>query len=188
LLLFVPRGFYVVQMAWTEPYLVLVVAAGAFAALRVPRVAPYLLGVALAAKQYLVLTLPLLVLLPGPRRPVLVRATIAAAVVVVPFFVAGPGAFVHSVAEVHLRQPFRHDALSYLVLAAGDGTLPAVLGLVPVALVAALVARRTPRSLGGYLVAAAAVLIVFFAFATQAFCNYYFGVFGIACVAIAALA
>src|SRR5207248_8919226 len=64
LLLFTPRGFFVLEAGWTEPFAVLFLAVTVFAACRSPRQLPVPLGLFLASKQYLVLALlatPLLV-------------------------------------------------------------------------------------------------------------------------------
>jgi len=45
---------------------------------------------------------------------------------------------------------------------------------------------RAPRSPAGFAAATAFTFILFFAFAKQAFCNYYFLVIGMLCAALAA--
>ena len=63
LLLFTPRVFFVLISGWTEPLLVLWLAAAVYCACRRPTLLPVALGLLLATKQYMVLALPLTVLL-----------------------------------------------------------------------------------------------------------------------------
>src|SRR6185295_8463076 len=51
LLLFTPRGFFVLEAGWTEPFAVLFLAATVFALCRAPRWAAIPLGLLLASKQ-----------------------------------------------------------------------------------------------------------------------------------------
>ena len=55
LFLFTPRNLFVLEQSWTEPFVVLFLAATVWCAARHPRVAPYALGLFLAVKQYAVL-------------------------------------------------------------------------------------------------------------------------------------
>ena len=66
LYLFTPRNFFVLEQSWTEPFVVLFLAATVWCAARHPRVAPYVLGLFLAVKQYAVLALPLALLIGRP--------------------------------------------------------------------------------------------------------------------------
>ena len=66
LYLFTPRNLFVLEQSWTEPFVVLFLAATVWCAARHPRVAPYVLGLFLAVKQYAVLALPLALLLARP--------------------------------------------------------------------------------------------------------------------------
>jgi hypothetical protein len=59
LLLFTPRAFFVLGRGWTEPFVVLFLAATLFCACRLPRLLPIALGLFLASKQYLAFALPL---------------------------------------------------------------------------------------------------------------------------------
>jgi hypothetical protein len=211
LLLLSPRVFFTLEQGWTEPFLLLLLAAAVFAACRLPAPSSaagpprgaVLLGALLggfwALKQYAPLTAPLaLLLLPGPwRAPGVrrwaVRALGAAAAVglalTLPFVLWGPRAFWHSVVALHVRQPFREDALSYLAAgaAATGERLPGALGFLAVALLGALALWCAPRTPSGFAGALALVLLGFFAFNKQAFCNYYFLVVGALCAALAAL-
>ncbi|MFI5377781.1 MAG: hypothetical protein ACHRHE_00625 [Tepidisphaerales bacterium] len=138
LLLFSSRVFMVLEMAWTEPYVIMLLAAVVFCACRFPRTVPYVLGLFLASKQYLIFAVPLAVLLLA--RPfswkayltLLGKAAAVALAVSLPLILYspakqfGPGkpqheyqcspmaAFTHSAVTLQLKQPLRSDALSYL--------------------------------------------------------------------------
>lgn len=194
--LFTPRVFFVLEQAWTEPYIVLLLAAVVFCACRRPRALPYVFGLFIAVKQYLVLAVPLsLLLLPRPWSvratwDFLWRAGAVALAVSLPLIVINVPAFFHSAVELQFHQPFRPDALSYLVKMAQEGEPPPTGSgsLLAAFLLGALALWRAPRTPSGFAAAVALVFIGFFAFNKQAFCNYYFFVVGALCVAIAATA
>lgn len=195
LYLFTPRNFFVLEQSWTEPFVVLFVAAVVFCALRWPKGLPYALGLFLVAKQYCPLALPLLALLAVPAcgkrwyGRVLGRAGAVATVLTLPLAVRHPAAFVHSVAILQFRLPFRPDSLSYPAWLAGpDGTVPFNVGVafVAAAVVIGLALWRMPRTPAGFALALSATFLIFFAFNKQSFCNYYFFIIGSLCVAIAA--
>lgn len=182
LLLFTPRGFFVLEAGWTEPFVVLMLAATVFAACRSTRSLPVPLGLLLASKQYLVLALLAMPLLPRRRRRTLLIAFGAAALVTLPLALRDPPAFWHSTIALQFRQPFRADALSYLVPLAQP---PAWIGLV-LAVAAALVAlRKRSRTPATFAATVAFTFLVFFGFNKQAFCNYYHFVIGALCCAVA---
>lgn len=194
LFLFMPRGLFVLEQGWTEPYVVLLFAATVWCACRTPSVLPVALGLFFAVKQYAIVAAPLVVLLhagPGAWRKTgrtLLQAALLASVVTLPFVVAGPAAFVHDVVTLQVSQPFRPDSLSYLAEWARltgrvPWTWPAVI-VIP--LVVALCVRRAPRSAAGFAAAMALTALVGFAFSKQAFVNYYSFVVGALCCALAA--
>jgi hypothetical protein len=210
-LLLTPRGFFVLQAGWTEPFVVLMLAATVFLACRRETVegeppsqkrwplAPWPLAVAfgllLSMKQYVALAMPLawLLLPPLSGRDVLRFALIAAAaalLVTLPMALWDAKAFAHSALLLQFRQPLREDALSYLpaIASARDGAAAALL---PFALAAGAVAVclwRCPRTPCGFAAAFALTFLVFFAFNKQAFCNYYHLVIAALCCAVAAAA
>ncbi len=53
LLLFTPRSFYVLEMGWTEPLSVMLLAATVLCLVRAPMLSPVALGLLLASKQYM---------------------------------------------------------------------------------------------------------------------------------------
>ena len=192
LFLFTPRTLLVIKEGWTEPYVVLCFAAIVWCACRARRLLPVALGSFFAVKQYGVLAAPLVPLLyPGPWRAslrVVATAAVVAAVITLPFVVAGPAAFMHSVVATQLHQPFRADALSYPAVwlrltGQRAPTWPAFV-LAPLALGFGL--RWAPRTPAGFALAAALAFGVFFAFNKQAFVNYYFFVIAALCCALAA--
>ena len=198
LLLFTPRGFFVLEASWTEPFLVLLLCAAIYAASRArgalrtdqSSLAP-VLGALCAAKQYLILLAPIIPLLAHRRdrawRLLFAAAAIATALTL-PLALWDVSAFVRSVVTLQFHQPFRPDALSYLVpLASATGVQPPTwVGFVFVAPAIALALWRCPRTPGGFALGVAFVFFVFFAFNKQAFCNYYYFVIGALCCAIAA--
>lgn len=196
LFLFVPRGLFVLEQGWTEPYVVLLFAATVWCACRAPALVPLALGLFFAVKQYAILAAPLVVLLhagSGAWRKAgrtLAQAALVAAVVTVPFVVAGPAAFVHDVLELQIVQPFRPDSLSYLAeWAYLTGRTPWLwLAFVVTPVVVVLCVRCAPRNVAGFAGAVALSALVFFAFNKQAFVNYYFFVVGALCCALAAAA
>ena len=189
-----PREFYMLEQSWTEPIVVLGLAAVVYAACRNQRMVPWLFGAFIALKQYLVLALPAAVLLAQPRgdRRALIRlfgvAAAVGAAVTVPFLIWDPAAFVKSVVTLQFRQPFRPEALSFLAwwTTSGHPQPSVAIAFGVTAVVSAVAVWRLPRTAAGFSAALAATLFVFFAFNKQAFCNYYFFVIGALCVTLAA--
>ncbi|MGD0464347.1 MAG: hypothetical protein ABSB74_17830 [Tepidisphaeraceae bacterium] len=193
--LLTPRAIYVLDLAWTEPLLVLTFSLTMFCACRWPKGLPWCFGLYLSTKQYAVLAIPLLpLLLDGPRprksfRDALAKACLVVAAINLPFFIWNARAFFRSTVEFQLLQPFRTDALSYLVFVynhTGGWKLPIWTSLPPLALAIALGLRRAVHSPAGFAAAATLVHLAFFAFNKQAFCNYYYFVIATACWSIAA--
>lgn len=183
-----PRSLLVVMAGWTEPMVVLALAATLWCAARHPKKTWIALGILLGVKQYAVLLAPLTPLLmpPNERRRwphVLGRAIILAAVITLPFFLWNPAAFTRSAVLWQFRQPFRLDALSYVtMLARLTGVqLGAGLGFAAAAGMLAWSLRKFAPSPGAFSAAATLTLLPFFALNKQAFCNYYFLVIATAC-------
>ena len=191
LLLFTPRGFFVLEAGWTEPLAVLCLAATVFAACRAPRALPVALGLLLASKQYLVLSLLVVPLLGRTRRtwpPLAGKALAVAAVVTLPLALWDLSAFWHSAVALQFRQPFREDSLSFLVPLAGlaGGRPPAWVAFALAAAAGVTAVRRMAVGPAAFAAALAATFLVFFAFSKQAFCNYYYFVVAALCCAAAA--
>jgi hypothetical protein len=194
LLLFTPRGFFILGRAWTEPFVVLMLAATVFCACRRSRALPLALGLMLATKQYLVFAVPLVALLSGTweaRRiaRLLLPALLVALLVSAPLVLWDVKAFYHSAAEVQEKAPFRDDALSYLVWIDHLRGSPPGLALAFISMLAGmgLALWRCPRDASGFAAALAMTFLPFIAFNKQAFANYYYFVIGALCCAVAAL-
>ncbi len=195
LFLFNPRGLYILEQGWTEPLVMMLFAAFLWTAIRAPRGAPWLFGLVIATKQYLVLIVPALPLLvpwcvPKKELPRLaLQALGGAAAVTLPFVLWDPGAFYNSVIALHLAQPYRPDSLTYLALLP-ERTALALAKHSPLAALAALAAlglalARGPRTPSGFSTAAAFTLLAYFSFNKQAHINYYYLATGILCAALA---
>jgi hypothetical protein len=195
LLLFSPRFGLLLQMSWTEPFVILFLALTVLCARRAPRLVPLAFGLLLASKQYLVLAAPAAMLLvpEGPDRPrrmarlLLVAAGVALAVTL-PLALWDLAAFVRSTVVLHLRQPLRKDSLSFAVALyrAGGPQVIVTWAALPLALAASAVAWwRAPRTPAGFAAATGLVFLVFFAWSGQAFCNYYFVPIAALCAAVA---
>lgn len=191
LLLFTPRGFFVLEAGWTEPFGVLFLTATVFAACRARRSLPVPLGLLLVSKQYLplaLLGLPILKWDGYGWRGLLWKAAAVGGAVTLPLALWDVSAFVHSAIALQFRQPFRDDALSYLVPIAQllGGHPPAWVPFVLAGLVGTLLLCKGQRTPAGFACGVALVFLVFFAFNKQAFCNYYHFVIGALCCAIGA--
>ena len=187
-----PSGWYIVKSGYIEPLVVLLLAVAVFCAARWPRGLPYAIGALVVAKQYAPLLLPLTTLI-VPWRTMLRRSFLlpmigTAAVCTVPALLAR--GFWRSVVVVQFIQPFRRDSLSFPAWWANHGHPEPSTALFFVPAVAAIVlcCRYAPRTPSSFAASSALVLLLFFAFAKQAFPNYYFLVIGALCVATAAYA
>lgn len=195
LFLFTPRSLFVIDLAWTEPFLVFGLAATVFSALRWPRATPYVLGAFLSMKQYLVLALPLSwLLMPeglswSQRARWALQAAAVACALVLPMALWDLSEFWRSVVALQVHQPFRFDALSYPVLWTRWGHPPpaATWAFLAAAMGIALSLWRLPRTAFGFAAGVCLTFLLFFAFNKQAFCNYYYFVIGALAVAVAAL-
>ncbi len=196
MLLFTPRGFFVLEAGWTEPFVILLLTATVFAACRRGTVwgvaSAIAFGLMLASKQYMILALPLVLLLPIPRKAgrlaaFVIIAIVVAAAVTLPMALWDVKAFIHSAVTLQFQQPFRADALSYLVpLRAGGTTAVAWTSFACAAVAGLLALWRCPRTPAGFAIAFALVFFAFFATSKQAFCNYYALVLAAMCCALAA--
>jgi len=195
LLLLTPRSIYVLDLAWTEPFLVLTFSFVMFCVCRWPQALPYALGLYFSTKQYTILTIPLLpLLIEGPHHwrtlgSILFKAALVIAAINLPFFIWNPHAFFRALVVFQFLQPFRDDALSYLVFIkyhVRGRHAPVWISLLPLVVIIPLSLRRLASSPAGFAAAVTAVHLFFFAFNKQAFCNYYYFVIATACWSIAA--
>jgi len=191
LYLFTPRSLFLLEQGWSEPFVVLLLSATVFVALRRPAVLPWIFGLFACVKQYLFWALPLSWLLGwGGRRwtGFWGRAVAVGAAVSLPLALWSPRAFWNSVVALQWKQPFRPDSLSYWAGRVVAGLSPLstgwAFGAGAIAVVVAL--WRAPRNGAGFAASLGLVLTAFFAFNKQAFCNYYSAALGALCVAVAA--
>jgi hypothetical protein len=171
LFLFTPRVFFVLEQSWSEPVVIFLLALTVFCRHRFPAAAPWVTGLTLSVKQYMVFTAPALL---RKWRDV-PKAAIAAVIFTAPLALWNLTEFLKSTVVYQFRQPTRLDALSFMAqLGRFDIHLP---GWVPFVLTAAaiiFVVRRAPDTTSAMSSATAIILIVFFVFNKNAFCNYYY--------------
>jgi hypothetical protein len=181
LLLLSPRGFFVVEQGWTDPYVLALGCAVVLCAIRFRRALPWVLGAFFAVKQYAVLAAPLLLLVEKRPWRLLLHAAIFAGALTLPFALLDLRAFIDDVVRFQMRQPFRPDSLSFSAWsrAVGGPVLPGWISFLALAAAIALsLAARAP-----FAAALALSFCAFFAVGKQAFCNYYFFVLGLAACA-----
>ncbi len=195
LLLFSPRAFMIAELAWTEPFVVFLLALTLFCAARFPLATPYAFGLLLASKQYTIFLVPLAaLLLPSPFQwntylRFLLKSFLLAAIVSLPLALCDPHAFIWSAVTLQLKQPFRKDSISFLAWLAWYRE-PLAIKLAFSAFLAAAATtiislKRCPHTPAGFALAVSAVYLAFLALNKQAFCNYYFLVLAALCAAIA---
>jgi hypothetical protein len=182
LVLLHPTTFFVLEQSWTEPIMLAALGATVVAmrengqgAARATAIG-VAGGVLAAAKQYSpILAIPLAFALPARARwrSIAIAGCVASATLL-PFILWDPREFWHDVAVVHLLQPFRTDALSWLVpIATGLGRpLSAGWGFLAAAAVF-LLSLRPGASLAHVMRTSAAAFLSLVLFNKQAFCNYY---------------
>ena len=175
----------------------MLLAATLFFAVRRSWLLPVALGLFLVTKQYLILAVPLtFCLLPKGWRwrdwaSLLIQTAIVGAIATLPLAMKNFHAYWRSTVTVQEIAPFRWDALSYLVWWGFRGHLvtepeTAVICSSLAALLALAFARwAAPRTPAGFAAGVSFVMLAFFAFNKQAFCNYYFFVIGAMCCAVA---
>ncbi|GAC1354042.1 MAG: hypothetical protein NVSMB42_11320 [Herpetosiphon sp.] len=193
LLLWTPRVLHMLEQGWTEPFVVVVLAMTVFCAWRFPRALPWMLGLLVVVKQYMIFTVPLAWLLvprPVQRRQVWEyawKAALAAAIINVPFLLWNPPAFLRAVVWVQFQQPFRLDSTSYVAwLARHGGTrLPTAVAFVAMLPGLGLALWRAPRTPAGFAGSIGVIYTCFLLFNKQAFGNYYLLVIGALCCAAA---
>jgi hypothetical protein len=193
-LLTTPRAFFVLNQGWVEPAMVLMLGFAAVAGMR--RIGgarsnwlAHAAGLLMVSKQSMVVALPAaLLLLPRPmtRRWVcgfVVRAVAAGLVVSLPLVLMAPRAFWRSAVQIPLAMPARLDSMNfaYIWVQQMGRPAPQIIGVGLVIAAALLGWWRLPRGFGSFAGAAALSFLGFFAFAHQAFCNYYFFVIALLC-------
>ncbi len=191
LMLTTPRVLFVLEQSWTDVYILALVSVTLWSALHARPVLPFVLGLMLVTKQYMLFLGPLIPLLFDPkwtRRELvmfLVKVAATGLLVNLPFLLMGPLDLLHSL--TYSKHPFRGDSLSFLAATSTNGVpaWPIWIQLPLLIPVYALVWWRGPRGPAGFALACAAIISMFFAFSKHAFCNHHFLVLGLACAALA---
>ena len=188
-----PRRFLVLELGWTEPLMVALLAATLLLAQRRSRWLTVGFAGLLGIKQFSVVLLPLTPLLVGELRPgrvfrLVLGAVFLVALTAVPFVLWDPHAFLRSTVTFHLSQPFRPDSLNLAAFWASvtDRTPPTTVPMLVLTGLAILWAlRRCRLTPAGFAAGGALVLFALFAWSKQAHCNYYDLVIGFLACAIA---
>jgi hypothetical protein len=191
-LLLTPHLLFILENAWIESFLVLLLAATVVSAhYRQMMLAGLFFGVLLVSKQYLLLTAPAVFLLaPRPLRGAsavaFFTAAVAAAVAVtLPFVIWSPAAFFYSntVLYTHL---LRNDSIGFLPLLSKlvGGPLTLMWAAIAAGCAAGMALATLRPSPGNFAYAIAFIGLCCFAFSTQAFVNYYFFSIGAVCLSM----
>lgn len=175
--LFFPRCPFMMEQAWYEPMLAAGLGGGLLLVERGWRLGYLLLGLGLTGKQYgPVLLLPLLWAFRRRWLPLLVGIAAAAALVILPFLLWGPTAFVDTTFFAHIRRPPRADALTVQVGAKSlyDVELSTALLWVVAGLATAWITWRTPQKATAAALWMGAALLTFCLLHKQGFYNYFY--------------
>ncbi|MGH8927247.1 MAG: glycosyltransferase 87 family protein, partial [Acidimicrobiia bacterium] len=177
----VPAWPFMVQAGWTEMVsLALLVVAG-LAWIRFPMWSAVSLGVAIATKQYFLVTLPLLLLHPAVRGKRSLVALGTAGLTLVPFLILDPSNLWEATVAFHLNTPPRVDSANLVGMLAELGVSwnpPTLLSILLPLLVATMVAFKS-RHRSGFMAGLALVLGLFYMVSSQAFTNYWFLIAGL---------
>jgi len=202
LLIMMPREHFILEHGWTEPIVVVCLAAVVFCAVRWKAALPYAAGLLIASKQHMFLCAPaMLLLIPRPwawHKSVtfFAKAAATALAVTLPLVLWDVRAFWHSAVVELSRNPFRDDSLNFAAAWVRSGhapppeILPFALGAAAACVAAWSGRLQAPssasRRAAQFAGAVAVIYLSFFALSKQTFCNYYFLVVGALCCAIAA--
>ncbi len=190
LLLTTPRIFYVLEHAWTDVYCLGLLALTASLSARSSRLTPWMFGLLIASKHYMIFLVPLgFLLIPTPwdRRKLatfILQAVVAGLVVTLPWFLWDPQAMRQAL--IGGSMSLHNKSLSYLVLLSEEGEPPYAGALCFYTLVVSLllILVCSARGAGGFAMSSALILGLFFSFARHAFCNQHFLILGCAAVAL----
>jgi hypothetical protein len=188
LLFVMPHWAFLVDQSWTEP-LLLAALAVAILALRLERPVVAMLGlaVALACKQHIVLLLPLFALWPGFGWRRTLGSAGLAALVVLPWLIAGPRDFWHDAVHANLALAVMRRALSLPSLFDRWGFVVGFWFLLLLLAAAYLLAVRwLPRTPAGLALGCALVLWTLDIANKQSFFNHYTLPLGLLVITLAA--
>jgi hypothetical protein len=169
-----------VQLSWTETISVCLLA---FALAAKDSDRPFLLGAFIASKQYLLLwAVPAASAWLGRRNRALVLTGTWAAVLYAVGALGGISGYVESVFVFHINTPPADLGVSLpgLLSLLFDFyvAIPKVISLSLAVLVAFLLARKEPRTVGSMVLAATMSLALFFFLSSQSFPNYWYLILG----------
>jgi uncharacterized membrane protein len=188
LLVALPGVPIVVFLGFTEPLVLFLLSASLILWERRPMVAAMLGGLAIASKQYMVLTMPLLLLAAFRRDPkgagLMVTAGLASTL---PFVLVDPQGFIASTISTLASLSIRPDGSSIQSLLLNGGfqpRIPLVITIGVPLLVSGFLAVRS-RSRRDLATSVCMVLTIFFLVGSQGFVNYWFLVAGVAVLAYA---
>ena len=182
LLLLSPLTARVLHNGWTEPFVIVWLAATVFLAMRRLATTAVALGLLIATKQYAPLFLPIATGLlsdvrarMGTVRMLTVAIGIAVATAL-PFLIWGPADLVLSTVVTQLLHPFREDGATVPALLSRLGLWgpPVWVGIAVAGAIFVVVMRKAARTPSGFALASAVVLTGLFLFTRNAFMNYYF--------------
>jgi hypothetical protein len=183
-----PLFAYQLQQSWTEPLLLALLAAMVLAVERGRTGwAIVALGVALATKQHIVLLLPFAALWPafGGRRTL--KATALGALLVVPWFIAGPRDMWDDAVLLNIHYPVLERALDVPAYVHRHGvTLGFGVTIVVLAVTYGLAILNLRRDAAGFAVGGGLVELGLDVFNKQSFYNHYTLVMGLFVIALAA--
>jgi hypothetical protein len=175
--LFFPRVPFMMEQAWYEPMLAVCLGGGLLLVERGRRLGYLLLGLGLTGKQYgPVLLLPLLWAYRRRWRPLLLGVAGVAAVVILPFLLLNPAAFLDVIFFAFLRRPPRADALTIQVGAQAllGGELPTPLLWAVAGVAIAWITWRTPPKGTATALWMGTALLTFCLLHKQGFFNYFY--------------
>lgn len=195
LLLFSPRSFFILEQAWTEPFLIMLLAILVWVCIYHPKWRFVILGLLMASKQYLVVMFPIAFLLLNkgyrPREWIKpITTTIGTALIVtLPLALRNFQKFIWDVGLSQFYQPFRYDTLSFLsAYAFISGITPSqYFSIFTLVLAELYVLLRANYSPSGFSLGIAFSILMFFAFSKQGSPNYYFMVIGALATALSVL-
>jgi hypothetical protein len=173
LLLVSPSLSHLVELAWTEPLLLLGLGVMVLATLRGRMVMAILgFGFALACKQHVLLLIPLAAWWPafGWRRTV--TSVTGSVLVTLPWFIVDPTAFLDDALRFNLHLRPRADSLSIFTTAMNAGWKPpfVLVGALTIAAIGGVM-TYVPRTASGFVLGSALVLFAFNLLNKQSFFN-----------------
>jgi hypothetical protein len=191
--LLTPTSLFILNMGWTEPFLVLLLACVVFCAIRGRRLLFVPLGLLFAVKQHtflVALAVPLLANTWSGAATLLVRSGLVAVLAYTPFIVwDGTSLFRGVTATTFFANYFRMDSLSYSAwIASMTGVkLPRPIAGLACLGAAAFAFMRLPRTPAAFALAVSLIFLTFFALNGVSFCNHYFFVLGAAACSVGAM-